>query len=87
MYVIDLPKMPRKKAATKKAAKSKKDEADEPMNDDSSGRGPPPSGGPAVEDLLSKLPENRFELEVSLLLMFNGSLLRPLLCIVPVLAF
>ena len=80
--------MPRKKAATKKAAKSKKDEADEPMNDEnSSGRGPPPSGGPAVEDLLSKLPENRFELEVSLLLMFNGSLLRPLLCIVPVLAF
>lgn len=58
--------MPRKKAATKKATKSKKDDdqspvSDEPMND--SGTAPPP--GPAVEDLLSKLPENRFELEVS----------------------
>ena len=54
--------MPRKKPATKKATKSKKDDdqSDEPMND--SGTAPPP--GPAVEDLLSKLPENRFKLEV-----------------------
>ena len=62
--------MPRKKAATKKATKatkSKKNDdqspaSEEPMNADS-GTAPPP--GPAVEDLLSKLPENRFELEVS----------------------
>ena len=61
--------MPRKKAATKRATKSKKDKkdedqspaSDEPMNE--SGTTPP--NGPAVEDLLSKLPENRFELEVS----------------------
>ena len=54
--------MPRKKPATKKATKSKKDDdqSDEPMND--SGNAPPP--GPSVDDLLSKLPENRFELEV-----------------------
>lgn len=63
--------MPRKKAATKKATKatkSKKNDdqspaSEEPMMNADSGTAPPP--GPAVEDLLSKLPENRFELEVS----------------------
>lgn len=59
----------------KKAAKAKKDDpspgSDEPMNDTTttgtraaSKENAPPSGGPAVEGLLSKLPENRFELEV-----------------------
>ena len=59
-------RMPRKKAAAKsKSAKAKKKEPppseqqDEPMGD-----GTTPSGGPAVEDLLSQLPENRFELEL-----------------------
>jgi len=58
--------MPRKKAAAKtKSAKAKKNEPppseqqDEPMGD-----GNTPAGGPAVEDLLSQLPENRFELEL-----------------------